>query len=126
MATVRRIARPGRTCLALVTALAASASALSAEGPDDGKIVRFILNDQQIEGVIVDRNDEGFTLRMDVGGLQTEVRLRWRDLSPSDAERLGGGGKTGGLEGLLFPDADLVRATRYQVRSGRSVVGIEV
>ncbi|MHC4502191.1 MAG: hypothetical protein ACYTFI_02715 [Planctomycetota bacterium] len=123
---LRRSPRPGRTCLALVTALAASTSALSAEGPADGKVVRFALNNRQIEGVIVDRDEKGFTLRMGGRGSKTEIRLRWSDLSPSDARRLRGGGKTGGPKERPSEGIDLVAATRYRLKSGRSLVGAEV
>ncbi|MHC4502190.1 MAG: hypothetical protein ACYTFI_02710, partial [Planctomycetota bacterium] len=97
MALVRWVPRPGRTCLALVTALAASAGALSADGPGgrgkDESVERLLINGVRIEGKIIERNDKGFTLRMDVGGVVTDVELPWSALRPEDVERLRAGRK---------------------------------
>jgi hypothetical protein len=80
-----------------VTALAASAGALSADGPGgrgkDESVERLLINGVRIEGKIIERNDKGFTLRMDVGGVVTDVELPWSALRPEDVERLRAGRK---------------------------------
>jgi len=116
--------------LALVMALTASAGAFSADGPGDGgkakKAERFLINDQWIEGTIVEKNDRGFKLRMDVGGVVTDVELLWSALSAHDLKRIRGEEGPSPLEKLMAQGADLVAATRFRFKNGRVRVGLMV
>lgn len=115
--------------LALAVALATSAAALAASKPEEPKSqILFIGPDTQpIEGKIISQDENGFTFRITVAEVETDVWLPWSVLSATEVDRIRGPKGGSALEELLARGGgDLIPATRFHFKNGHVLVGLEL